>query len=336
MHARNVSSYSCVLVVFAGSAASAFEPWAETIIHELPDGSSMQVPVVSYTAEEDKESGENASPGLGLYGPRSTLVYDSLTGLFSNPTARAIGCTHVLEDCSFEPGPWASSVKRVASSWGFSFWLSRWEEPNSPGFQLRTKFYNASSFVKTPESNMIPSDATLAGDLIYVFPAGTFNAIKPDVGYLVRIVYPTNAIVSIAGNEDLKFSGSSFLVRSELRSHSGLPLNGGFNLQNRVGGVGRSPDIGLGRDANLDGVFRFPSEYRTESGTSLAFSISGSLCPCIADFDASGGTPDTSDITRYFSAWLAGDATADTNCSGGAIDAADIDSFFTQWLAGGC
>lgn len=59
-------------------------------------------------------------------------------------------------------------------------------------------------------------------------------------------------------------------------------------------------------------------------------------CPCAADFNASGGTPDASDIDAFFSAWLAGDPTADADCSGGTPDSGDIDVFFGQWLAGGC
>jgi hypothetical protein len=59
-------------------------------------------------------------------------------------------------------------------------------------------------------------------------------------------------------------------------------------------------------------------------------------CPCVADFDGSGGTPDAGDIDAFFVNWLAGDASADADCSGGTPDAGDIDSFFVQWLAGGC
>lgn len=60
------------------------------------------------------------------------------------------------------------------------------------------------------------------------------------------------------------------------------------------------------------------------------------VCPCVADFDMSGGTPDSTDIDAFFAAWLAGDPTADSDCSGGTPDSTDIDLFFTQWLAGGC
>jgi hypothetical protein len=59
-------------------------------------------------------------------------------------------------------------------------------------------------------------------------------------------------------------------------------------------------------------------------------------CPCSADFDNSGGTPDAGDVDAFFSAWLLGDATADADCSGGTPDAGDVDTFFAQWLAGGC
>jgi hypothetical protein len=59
-------------------------------------------------------------------------------------------------------------------------------------------------------------------------------------------------------------------------------------------------------------------------------------CPCVADFDMSGGTPDAGDIDAFFDAWLLGDPAADADCSGGTPDAADIAEFFSQWLAGGC
>lgn len=58
--------------------------------------------------------------------------------------------------------------------------------------------------------------------------------------------------------------------------------------------------------------------------------------PCAADFDESGGTPDSGDIDEFFSAWLVGELCADVDCSGGTPDAGDIDEFFGEWLAGGC
>ena len=48
-------------------------------------------------------------------------------------------------------------------------------------------------------------------------------------------------------------------------------------------------------------------------------------CPCIADFDASGGTPDANDITAFFDAWLLGDPGADADCSGGTPGIEDIE-----------
>jgi hypothetical protein len=59
-------------------------------------------------------------------------------------------------------------------------------------------------------------------------------------------------------------------------------------------------------------------------------------CPCSADYDLSGGTPDAGDIDAFFSDWLLGEARADADCSGGTPDAGDIDTFFAQWLNGGC
>jgi uncharacterized membrane protein len=62
----------------------------------------------------------------------------------------------------------------------------------------------------------------------------------------------------------------------------------------------------------------------------------GSSCPCPADFNGSGGTPDVSDIDAFFTGWLAGAANADADCSGGTPDVTDIGVFFSAWLAGGC
>jgi hypothetical protein len=59
-------------------------------------------------------------------------------------------------------------------------------------------------------------------------------------------------------------------------------------------------------------------------------------CPCAADFDGSGGTPDINDIDAFFADWLVGSASADTDCSGGTPDSADVDAFFSDWLSGGC
>jgi formylglycine-generating enzyme len=97
------------------------------------------------------------------------------------------------------------------------------------------------------------------------------------------------------------------------------------------------------------GGFNIEREYRRADSRNsvdplgedfdLGFRVSqvpGPSCPCAADFDQSGGTPDTTDIDAFFAAWLDGDASADADCSGGTPDTTDIDIFFTQWLAGGC
>jgi uncharacterized repeat protein (TIGR01451 family) len=68
----------------------------------------------------------------------------------------------------------------------------------------------------------------------------------------------------------------------------------------------------------------------------IRVALPGGGCPCSADFDGSGGTPDSTDIDAFFTAWLLGDAPADADCSGGTPDSTDIDVFFTQWLNGGC
>jgi hypothetical protein len=77
------------------------------------------------------------------------------------------------------------------------------------------------------------------------------------------------------------------------------------------------------------------------SGGSLSitggfWAIGTSSCPCAADFDNSGGTPDAGDIDAFFASWLMGEPSSDVDCSGGTPDAGDIDVFFLQWLAGGC
>jgi hypothetical protein len=82
---------------------------------------------------------------------------------------------------------------------------------------------------------------------------------------------------------------------------------------------------------------RFLTRENPTNGPSLSVTFTPpETCPCSADFDGSGGTPDAGDIDAFFSAWLSGEASADADCSGGTPDAGDIDVFFTQWLAGGC
>lgn len=85
------------------------------------------------------------------------------------------------------------------------------------------------------------------------------------------------------------------------------------------------------QDGNIDDLV-----IDIESANWLGLPEEPPACPCAADFDASGGTPDAGDIDVFFAAWLAGDPAADTDCSGGTPDVGDIDVFFGEWLAGGC
>lgn len=73
--------------------------------------------------------------------------------------------------------------------------------------------------------------------------------------------------------------------------------------------------------------------------TSPAAALTVRDCPygaCAADYDGSGGTPDTTDIIAFFADWLAGAECADVDCSGGTPDGTDIGVYFAAWLAGGC
>jgi trimeric autotransporter adhesin len=62
-------------------------------------------------------------------------------------------------------------------------------------------------------------------------------------------------------------------------------------------------------------------------------------CPydsCPADYDGSGGTPDSEDIEAFFADWLGGANCADLDCSEGTPDSEDIQTFIAAWLAGTC
>jgi len=86
----------------------------------------------------------------------------------------------------------------------------------------------------------------------------------------------------------------------------------------------------------LNGVY-INTEWRTGSDdTSVDNIFIGAPCTlcCIADFNASGGTPDDADVDAFFTAWNNGEERADVNHSGGTPDDADVDYFFTRWNAG--
>lgn len=110
------------------------------------------------------------------------------------------------------------------------------------------------------------------------------------------------------------------------------------------GGAGGATTLSRGRFTLSGTVGQPDATLTTLTGGAGAFAFDcgfwpGAIvvpCPCVADFDASGGTPDGTDIGAFFAAWINGDPEADTDCSGGTPDSTDIDVFFSQWLAGGC
>jgi hypothetical protein len=76
-----------------------------------------------------------------------------------------------------------------------------------------------------------------------------------------------------------------------------------------------------------------PSDITIAGPTACCAWASGG---CIADFDGSGGTPDSADLDAFFVAWLLGDPCTDADDSDGTPDASDLEVFFNYWLAGNC
>jgi hypothetical protein len=74
----------------------------------------------------------------------------------------------------------------------------------------------------------------------------------------------------------------------------------------------------------------------TVTSTESVLTIKACDYSCVADYDGSGGTPDSTDIAAFFLDWLTGAECADADCSGGTPDSSDINAFFGPWLAGGC
>jgi aminopeptidase N len=90
-----------------------------------------------------------------------------------------------------------------------------------------------------------------------------------------------------------------------------------------------------GEVANPASPASFPTGNGVAGGNAtFTFTVVAQPPICIGDFDNSGGTPDAGDVDAFFTAWLAGDASADVDNSGGTPDAGDVDTFFTAWLAG--
>jgi len=78
------------------------------------------------------------------------------------------------------------------------------------------------------------------------------------------------------------------------------------------------------------------ARVRIEPTNSIFFCISPrfEILPCLADFNASGGTPDDADVAAFFQAWNDALPAADVNASGGTPDDADVTLFFDLWNAG--
>ncbi|NUQ67569.1 MAG: hypothetical protein HUU18_04730 [Phycisphaerales bacterium] len=109
---------------------------------------------------------------------------------------------------------------------------------------------------------------------------------------------------------------------------TGLLAPGAYTL-----GVGAGVTAQVGGSA-LDGEIAgsLPSGNGIAGGNAaLAFVITPA---CLADFNASGGTPDDADVADFFAAWSAGEEAADINASGGTPDDADVAEFFTLWNNG--
>jgi hypothetical protein len=115
--------------------------------------------------------------------------------------------------------------------------------------------------------------------------------------------------------------GSFELIPLSGATFDGVLLPGSYILQTSINGAIVRTAPGL-------------QEFAKVEHWSVVFA--STACPCRADFDQSGGTPDVGDIDAFFRAWVAGDATADVECSGGTPDLEDINAFFARWLAGGC
>jgi hypothetical protein len=157
----------------------------------------------------------------------------------------------------------------------------------------------------------------------------------PDDSVVVNTLTST-AMQTEASSSDFAEIAAITPTRWEIGPSSSMraKLNGGSaDLNNSA-----APYTGDGAVGFQWSLTLAPGEERTLT-TAVAINMTAfppPACPCSADFDNSGGTPDAGDIDVFFAAWLSGEATADADCSGGTPDAGDIDTFFAQWLAGGC
>jgi YVTN family beta-propeller protein len=161
---------------------------------------------------------------------------------------------------------------------------------------------------------------------------GTNNANPADVARL-------NTFITLANNNTL-----GLIAKGRFNNASrGWQYIGSNTLQSDR--VGEQINITALRNAAAAGseiTFTLVAKG-TERRTGIDRDADGTLdgdeivvCPCPADFDGSGGTPDSGDIEAFFNAWLIGSASADVNCSDGTPDSSDVSDFFEAWLNGGC
>jgi hypothetical protein len=105
-----------------------------------------------------------------------------------------------------------------------------------------------------------------------------------------------------------------------------------LSYQWRIGGTPIEGATGSTLNIGPNDVGVYDCVVSTSCGVATSAAAEATSCP--GDFNCSGFTPDTEDIDAFFTAWLAGDASADVNGSGFTPDTEDIDYFFTRWLAG--
>lgn len=136
-------------------------------------------------------------------------------------------------------------------------------------------------------------------------------------------------VVLVGGDEAVRMYDGSRLVTPGDTILLGNPAFDFHPIFNIVGGepgqlftlrfIARDLSGTYSPSAEFEWVFRLPCDS-----------------PCVADYDNSGGTPDSGDIDAFFADWLNGATCADADNSGGTPDSGDIDAFFATWLAGGC
>ena len=139
-----------------------------------------------------------------------------------------------------------------------------------------------------------------------------------------------NAVLSLVFNDQNGQSvGTASLNGPSAAQRAGVT---GLLLRARTGlvpGGTRTIQLGL--------LFsRATGPYNDGSADNISVVFTRACPPCVADFNASGGTPDDADVDAFFTAWNRGEDCADANQSGGTPDDADVQLFFDLWGQGGC